>query len=86
MAVFQYLKLFPNKLRTVVDSVFEFEDAQKAYEKLLSKQFFGKIVVRDNYLAKTQRTQRKEDSSYNLCALCGLCERKVFPMKNSLSP
>ena len=46
MAVFQYLKLFPNKLRTVVDSVFEFEDAQKAYEKLLSKQFFGKIVVR----------------------------------------
>ncbi len=46
MAVFQYLKLFPNKLRTVVDSVFEFEDAQKAYEKLLSRQFFGKIVVK----------------------------------------
>jgi NADPH:quinone reductase-like Zn-dependent oxidoreductase len=46
MAVFQYLKLFPNKLRTVVDSVFEFKDAQKAYEKLLSRQFFGKIVVR----------------------------------------
>jgi NADPH:quinone reductase-like Zn-dependent oxidoreductase len=45
MAVFQYLKLFPNKLRTVVDSVFEFKDAQKAYEKLLSRQFFGKIIV-----------------------------------------
>jgi NADPH:quinone reductase-like Zn-dependent oxidoreductase len=46
MAVFQYLKLFPSKLRTVVDSVFEFKDAQKAYEKLLSRQFFGKIVVK----------------------------------------
>jgi NADPH:quinone reductase-like Zn-dependent oxidoreductase len=46
MAVFQYLKLFPNRLKTVVDSVFEFKDAQKAYEKLLSRQFFGKIVVR----------------------------------------
>lgn len=45
-AVFQYLKLFPNKLRTVVDSVFEFKEAQKAYEKLLSRQFFGKIVVK----------------------------------------
>lgn len=44
--VFRYLKLFPHKLRTVVDSVFEFEDAQKAYAKLLSRQFFGKIVVR----------------------------------------
>jgi NADPH:quinone reductase-like Zn-dependent oxidoreductase len=45
-AVFQYLKLFPKKLRTVVDSVFDFKDAQKAYEKLLSRQFFGKIVVK----------------------------------------
>jgi NADPH:quinone reductase-like Zn-dependent oxidoreductase len=45
-AVFQYLKLFPHKLRTVVDSVFDFPDAQKAYEKLLSRQVFGKIVVR----------------------------------------
>jgi NADPH:quinone reductase-like Zn-dependent oxidoreductase len=45
-AVFQYLDLFPNKLKTVVDSVFEFKDAQKAYEKLLSRQFFGKIVVK----------------------------------------
>ncbi len=45
-AVFQYLKLFPEKLRTVVDSVFDFKDAQKAYEKLLSRQFFGKIVVK----------------------------------------
>jgi NADPH:quinone reductase-like Zn-dependent oxidoreductase len=45
-AVVQYLPLFPQKLRTVVDSVFSFEDAPKAYEKLLSRQFFGKIVVR----------------------------------------
>jgi NADPH:quinone reductase-like Zn-dependent oxidoreductase len=45
-AVPQYLPLFPHKLRTVVDSVFSFEDAPKAYEKLLSRQFFGKIVVR----------------------------------------
>ncbi len=44
-AVSQYLKLFPHKLKPVVDSVFEFKDAQKAYEKLLSRQFFGKIVV-----------------------------------------
>lgn len=45
-AVSQYLKLFPDTLRTVVDSVFDFKDAQKAYEKLLSRQFFGKIVVK----------------------------------------
>ncbi|MEK6742775.1 MAG: zinc-binding dehydrogenase [Nitrospirota bacterium] len=45
-AVVQYLRLFPRKLRTVVDSVFSFEDAPKAYEKLLSRQFFGKIIVR----------------------------------------
>jgi alcohol dehydrogenase len=44
-AFFQHLKLFPHKLKTVVDSVFEFKDAQKAYEKLLSRQVFGKIVV-----------------------------------------
>ncbi len=40
------LRLFPSPLRTVVDSVFEFRDGQKAYEKLLSRQFFGKIVVK----------------------------------------
>lgn len=45
-AVARYLPLFPDKMKTVVDSVFEFEDARKAYEKLLSRQFFGKIVVR----------------------------------------
>jgi NADPH:quinone reductase-like Zn-dependent oxidoreductase len=45
-AMIQLLKLFPHKLKTVVDSVFEFADTQKAYEKLLSRQFFGKIVVR----------------------------------------
>ncbi|HUL00158.1 MAG TPA: zinc-binding dehydrogenase, partial [Nitrospirota bacterium] len=37
---------FPHKLRTVVDSVFEFKDAQQAYEKLLSRQIFGKVVVK----------------------------------------
>jgi NADPH:quinone reductase-like Zn-dependent oxidoreductase len=45
-AAAHYLQLLPDKLKTVVDSVFEFEDARKAYEKLLSRQFFGKIVVR----------------------------------------
>ncbi len=40
------LGLFPKHLRTVVDSVFEFQDVRKAYEKLLSRQFFGKIVVK----------------------------------------
>ncbi|MEW5746392.1 MAG: zinc-binding dehydrogenase [Nitrospirota bacterium] len=39
------LKLFPGHLRTVVDSVYAMDDAQKAYEKLLSRQFFGKIIV-----------------------------------------
>ncbi|HUL01250.1 MAG TPA: zinc-binding dehydrogenase [Nitrospirota bacterium] len=45
-SAFEYLKMFPHKLRTVVDSVFEFKDAQQAYEKLLSRQIFGKIVVK----------------------------------------
>ncbi len=45
-AMAHYLKLFPKKLTTVVDSVFDFQDVQKAYEKLLSRQIFGKIVVR----------------------------------------
>jgi len=40
-----YLKFFPNYLRPVIDSVFHFKDVKKAYEKLLSRQFFGKIVV-----------------------------------------
>jgi len=44
--VSHYLKFFPEKLRPVIDSVFSFEDVKKAYEKLLSRQFFGKIVVR----------------------------------------
>lgn len=41
----QYLPLFPERLRTVVDSVFSFADAPKAYEKLLSRAVFGKIIV-----------------------------------------
>ncbi len=45
-AMQELLGHFPRGLRTVVDSVFEFNDAKKAYEKLLSRQFFGKIVVR----------------------------------------
>jgi NADPH:quinone reductase-like Zn-dependent oxidoreductase len=45
-AVFQYLKLLPLQLRPVIDSVFSFEEVQRAYEKLLSRHFFGKIVVR----------------------------------------
>ena len=45
-AMKQYLKLLPGQLRPVIDSVFELNDIQKAYEKILSRQFFGKIVVR----------------------------------------
>jgi NADPH:quinone reductase-like Zn-dependent oxidoreductase len=45
-AMARYLKLTPGKLKPVIDSVFDFDDARKAYEKLLSRQFFGKIVVR----------------------------------------
>ena len=45
-AMTELLRLFPHRLKTVVDSVFEFKDAQKAYEKLLSRQVFGKIVVK----------------------------------------
>ncbi len=45
-AMRELLKFFPHGLRTVVDSVFEFNEAKKAYEKLLSRQFFGKIVVK----------------------------------------
>ncbi len=45
-AMQELLKLFPHRLRTVVDSVFEFNEAKKAYEKLLSRQFFGKIIVK----------------------------------------
>ena len=45
-AMLQYLKLIPQTVRPVIDSVFEFNDAQRAYERLLSRQFFGKIVVR----------------------------------------
>lgn len=45
-AMMRCLNLMPHKLRTVVDTVFDFKDAKKAYEKLLSRQFFGKIVVK----------------------------------------
>jgi len=42
----QYLKLMPGIVRPVIDSVFDFADAGRAYERLVSRQFFGKIVVR----------------------------------------
>jgi NADPH:quinone reductase-like Zn-dependent oxidoreductase len=45
-AVLQYLKLMPGIVRPLIDSVFDFTDAGKAYERLVSRQFFGKIVVR----------------------------------------
>ena len=44
--VFDYLKLFPHKLKPVIDSIFSFEEIKKAYKKLLSRQFFGKIVIK----------------------------------------
>ncbi len=46
--VFRYLKLFPEKLKTVVDSIYDFKDIKKAYDKLLSRKFVGKIVVKIN--------------------------------------
>lgn len=45
-AMLRCLSLMPEKLRPVIDSVFDFNDARKAYEKMASRQFFGKIVVR----------------------------------------
>jgi len=44
--VSHYLNFFPEYLKPVIDSVFSFEETKKAYEKLLSRQFFGKIVVK----------------------------------------
>ena len=34
------------KLKPVVDSVFEFEDVQGAYERMMSNRALGKVVVR----------------------------------------
>ncbi len=45
-AFLRVLRLVPSGLRTVVDSVFEASDARAAYEKMLSRRVFGKIVVR----------------------------------------
>ncbi len=45
-AVANYLRLFPDNLKVVIDSVFGFNDVKKAYEKLLTRQIFGKIVVK----------------------------------------
>ncbi len=44
-AVMQYLSLMPAHLKPVIDSVFPVAEARKAYEKLISRQFFGKIIV-----------------------------------------
>jgi NADPH:quinone reductase-like Zn-dependent oxidoreductase len=40
------LRLFPKHLKVVIDSVFTFEKGASAYEKLATRQFFGKIVVK----------------------------------------
>ena len=42
---FNILKMF-DKFKPVIDSVYYFEEVIKAYEKLVSRQFVGKIVVR----------------------------------------
>ncbi len=44
--VAHYLNFFPNKLKPVIDSVYELDKVKEAYKKLLSRQFFGKIVVK----------------------------------------
>jgi NADPH:quinone reductase-like Zn-dependent oxidoreductase len=44
-AVPQYLALAPQQIRPVIDSVYPFSEAQKAFEKMLSRRFFGKIVL-----------------------------------------
>ena len=42
---FKILRMF-EKFKPVIDSVYPFEEIVKAYEKLVSRQFVGKIVVR----------------------------------------
>ncbi|NPA12776.1 MAG: zinc-binding dehydrogenase [Aquificae bacterium] len=44
--VAHYLKFFPYRLKPIIDSVFDLDDVKQAYQKLLSRQFFGKIVVK----------------------------------------
>lgn len=44
-AMAHLLRLSEKGLRPVVDSVYDSNDVRKAYEKLLSRRFFGKIVV-----------------------------------------
>ncbi|NPA58525.1 MAG: zinc-binding dehydrogenase [Aquificae bacterium] len=44
--VAHYLKFFPHRLKPVIDSVYSLDEVKKAYKKLLSRQFFGKIVVK----------------------------------------
>ena len=43
--VAHYLKFFPDKLKPTIDSIYHFKDIKEAYKKLLSRQFFGKIVI-----------------------------------------
>mgnify|MGYP006268780401 CR=1 FL=1 len=45
IALHQLLLHVPGRLRTVIDSVFPFAEAPRAYEKLLSRNMFGKIIV-----------------------------------------
>lgn len=44
-AFLECLRLFPHALRPILDSAFQCDDVQQAYEVLLSRNFFGKIVV-----------------------------------------
>lgn len=37
---------FAGKVKPVVDSVFAFEDVQKAYDRVLSQRASGKVVVK----------------------------------------
>ena len=43
--VSHYLKFFPENLKPVIDTIYSFKNIKEAYRKLLSRQFFGKIVV-----------------------------------------
>ena len=43
--VAHYLKFFPDNLKPVIDTVYSFENIKDAYRKLLSRQFFGKILI-----------------------------------------
>lgn len=43
---FRGLTVFQGKLKPVVDSVYKFEDALSAYERLMTSRATGKVVVK----------------------------------------